>query len=275
MLQSQGTPSLSELKTSFVCQGEKPDFIFNSVNTFRLSAANRCFVDIKAKGANLVGLFTSLLTLPFLGVKSIHEAVTEPLVAWITTRKDTFYRMKNCHDINWRAILWVFAKQFIKISQDSADSNSTKGGKCLIFDDSVLHKTSRCIENISNVWNHVSNRSVIGFKLLLGLYYDGISMLPVAFSLHRERGKNVDKPFGFKKRELTRIFKRSRPCDSPDFTRTQETEESKITMCLQMIKRAFSHHLDTDHVLTDSWFTCWDFVDLLAQHPKTFLETSH
>lgn len=39
MLQTLDTHSLSELKASFVCQGEKPDFILNSVKVFRLSAA--------------------------------------------------------------------------------------------------------------------------------------------------------------------------------------------------------------------------------------------
>lgn len=270
MLQHQDTYSLSELKTQFVSQAKNPDFILNTVSAFRLSAAHHCFDQLKAKGFSLTSLFVSLLSLPFLSMNTVHQAVNEPLIPFIKARKDTFYRMKNCSLIDWRAILSVFAKQFIKISQAAADSqpNESHGYKCLIFDDSVLHKTGRRIEKISKVWDHVSNRSVLGFKLLLGLYYDGTSMLPVAFSLHREKGKKADKPYGFAKRKLAKIFNKSRPKDSPGFIRAAEVDESKIQMCLQMIRRAISHKLDIDYVLTDSWFTCWDFVNLLAKRNK-------
>lgn len=45
------------------------------------------------------------------------------------------------------------------------------------------------MENISRVYDHVSGRCLLGFKLLLLAVSDGISTLPVDFSLHREKGK--------------------------------------------------------------------------------------
>ena len=153
MLQAQDTHSLSELKPRFVSQAEKPDFILNTVKAFKLSAANSCFSSLKSKGFSLTSLFTCLLSFSFLGIKTINEAVNNPLVPWIIARKDTFYRMKNSSSIDWRSILWVFARQFIHLSlaASNEEQQTPRGHRCLIFDDSVLHKTGRRIEHISKV----------------------------------------------------------------------------------------------------------------------------
>ncbi|EJW89625.1 hypothetical protein EVA_22268, partial [gut metagenome] len=71
--------------------------------------------------------------------------------------------------------------------------------RCYILDDTTLEKTGRYIENVSRVFDHVSGRCVLGFKLLLLAFSDGTSTLPVDFSLHREKGKNGN--FGLTKEE--------------------------------------------------------------------------
>jgi hypothetical protein len=266
MLHPKDTQTLSELKNHFVGPRLNPDFILGTVKCFKLSIANTCFENIKTKGYALNTLFTSLLTLPFLGKKTVYSSLNNPFHSFVDAGKDCFYRMKNSTDIPWRNILWVFSSQFIKFSQ--SDEQPSKGPRCLIFDDSVLSKTGKCIEKVSRIWDHVTHRYVVGFKLLVCLYYDGISSLPVDFSLHRERGRQQDKPYGWKKKEKKRMFKKSRPQNTPGYKRAQETDASKIDCAVTMIKRAVRKQLKIDYVLMDSWFTCWAFVELLHKINK-------
>jgi len=269
MLHPQDTHSLSELKTDFIAKGLKVDFILGSVKCFKLSVANKCFEGLKVKGYSLSSLFTCLLTLPFLGKKSIHNLVQHPIESIFTARKDCFYRMKNSERIHWRNVLYCFVKQFLKITNDVNKTKvDTKSPKCLIIDDSTLSKTGRRIELISRVWDHVTKRFVLGFKVLAALYYDGTSCLPVDFSMHREKGKNKKMPFGMKKKELKKMYRKSRVRNSQGHKRAKEADESKINMALKMIRRAVSSKLSIDYILIDSWFTSWAFISLLIELNK-------
>ena len=51
----------------------------------------------------------------------------------------------------------------------------------MIFDDTLLKKTGKRIEKVSRVFDHVTRRSVLGFKLLLMGYWDSVSFIPVDF----------------------------------------------------------------------------------------------
>ena len=247
MLQAQDTHSLSELKSDFIAKGLKADFILGTVKCFRLSAANRCLEGIKIKGYQLSSLFTCLLTLPFLGKKSVHHFMQDPIESLTTARKDCFYRMKNSSHIHWRNILYTFARQFLNITTEANQAtHSEQGPKCLIFDDSTLPKCGRRIELISRVWDHVTNRFVLGFKILVGLYYDGTSCLPVDFSIHREKSKHAKKPYGLKKKELKQVYNKSRQRDSQGYKRVKEADQSKIDVTLKMIRRAVSKGLLID-----------------------------
>ena len=131
-----------------------------------------------------------------------------------------------------------------------------------MIDDSVLAKTGKFIEKVSRVWDHVSGRYVLVYKFLVMTYWDGISCIPVDFSVHREKGKNESKPFGLKKRELKKQYKKRRERESCGYKRAKEADVSKIDSAVQMIKRALSKGLEVDYLLMDSWFTCWAFIEL-------------
>jgi hypothetical protein len=181
MLQHKDTHKISELKNGFTHRWFEPDFILSSLTCFKLSKVNKCFSGIKRKGYRLPSLFGILLSLPFVGHRSVYGLLDSQLSNYIEPRKDTFYRFKNMSTIDWRGILWFFAHQFIRLSCQGKDD---RGPKCLIFDDSVLHKKGKCIERISRVWDHVTGRCVLGYKILVGMYWDGASCIPVDFSLH-------------------------------------------------------------------------------------------
>jgi predicted nucleic acid-binding Zn finger protein len=108
----------------------------------------------------------------------------------------------------------------------------------------------------------------LGFKLLLMGYWDGASFIPVDFSLHRERGKNNEKPYGLKKKEMKRQHKKDRAISSPAFEREEEADMSKIDIAIKMFKRAISQGFHVDFVLMDSWFTCDAFIEAVMKVKK-------
>jgi len=106
------------------------------------------------------------------------------------------------------------------------------------------------------VWDHVTNSYVLGFRLLVMMYWDGKSAIPMDFSLQREKGKNEERPFGMTRKELKRQSSCKRIKDSYTAMRVEELDSNKIQMVLRMFFTAIYRGLHVDYVLVDSWFTC-------------------
>jgi hypothetical protein len=265
MLLHKDTNKISELKTGFTPRWFEPDFILNSLSCFKISHTHTCFSSIQHKGHSLCSLFAILLSMPYLGQSTVHGFLKSSWGQYITARKDTFYRFKNNPSINWRLVQGVFVKKFLHITKAE---NKAQGVKCLILDDTLLAKRGVSMEGISRVWDHVSTNYQLGYKLLACMLWDGISAIPIDFSLHRERGKNQEKPFGLRKKELKKQFTKQRETNSPNWHRMQEADASKIDIALQMIERALKGGIRADYLLMDSWFTCWAFVQLIQRHKK-------
>jgi predicted nucleic acid-binding Zn finger protein len=189
------------------------------------------------------------------------------LASHIETRKDAFYRLKNNPGICWRVILWLFSSKFIKLTDENGERDSG-AVRCLVFDDSTLPKTGRYIEKVSRVWDHVLNRCILGFKLLAMGYWDGISFIPLDFSLHREKGKNADKPFGLKKKEYRKQYRKNREKGTHAWDRAKEADNTKIESAVKMFWRAISQGIKVDYVLMDSWFTCEAFINAVRRVKK-------
>lgn len=88
-------------------------------------------------------------------------------------RKDSYYRLKKMDEIDWEKLLLNFVRRFLKLCKKGGQGEKS-GYRCL--------------------WDHVSMRYVLGFRLLVVGYFDGKSFLPVSFSLHQEKGKNQSTP---------------------------------------------------------------------------------
>ncbi|HSH19223.1 MAG TPA: transposase [Draconibacterium sp.] len=204
--------------------------------------------------------------MPFIGAASVHSMVNGAVKHQVESGKDTFYRLKNNPGICWRLILWLFAAKFKKLAE--IGSSNGQQIKCMVFDDTVISKTGKLIEKVSRVWDHVSNGYRLGFKLLLMGYWDGTSFIPLDFSYHRERGKNEAKPFGLKKKELKKQYKKKREPGSFNYERAVEADISKIDIAIKMFKRAISQGFMVDYVLMDSWFTCGAFIDAVLSVKK-------
>jgi len=267
MLQSKDINKIAELKNGFTPRWLEPDFILSSLKSFSFSAVCKCLAPLKQKGYSFESIFSILISLPFLGLPTVHSFTGSVLAGHIQARKDVFYRLKNNTGICWRVILWMFGLKFIKLVTSQGD-NSADAPRCLVLDDSDLPKTGRHIEKVSRIWDHVSRRYILGFKLLAMGYWDGASFIPLDFSLHRERGRNADKPFGLKKKEYRKQYKKKRGKGTHSWDRAREADSTKIESALKMFWRAISQGIKVDYVLMDSWFTCEAFVRAVRRVKK-------
>lgn len=269
MLRSKDINKIWELKNSFTQGWVEPDFIKSSLKSFSFSTLCNCLNPMKIKGYSIEIVLSILISLPFKGLGTVNSMFGKYIHCQMEAGKDVFYRLKNNPLIGWRFVLWLFANKFKSITCTKSDTNNTVGQlKCMVFDDTLLCKTGRFIEKISRVWDHVSNRCVLGFKLLVMGYWDGTSLIPVDFSLHRELGKNKEKPFGMKKKELKRQFTKKREKGSLSYERAMEADMSKIEIAIKMFTRAIAQGFQVDYVLMDSWFTCDAFIDAVLKVKK-------
>ena len=273
MLRNKDINKISELKNGFTHSWVEPDFIKSSLKSFSFSSLCNCLNPLKVRGYSFDVIFSILISMPFIGAGTVNSMFENYINHQIQAGKDVFYRLKNNPSICWRLVLWLFAHKFrditrIKSSNDEAESQV----KCLVFDDSILCKTGRFIEKISRVWDHVTGRYALGFKLLLMGYWDGTSFIPADFSLHREHGKNKEKPFGLKKKVIKRQYKKKREKNSHSFERAKETDMSKIDSAIKMFKRAIGRGFQIDFVLMDSWFTCDAFINAVLKVKKQTIQ---
>jgi hypothetical protein len=82
--------------------------------------------------------------------------------------------------------------------------------------------------------------------------WDGKSLLPIDFSLHRENGKNN---WGLTPKQIRGQFRKERDHTTPAHERFEELDICKTTVALQMLGRACKHGILAAYVLMDSWFT--------------------
>jgi len=260
MLQSKDINKISELKNGFTHRWFEPEYILSSLKCFSFSTLCKSLNAVKVRGYSFESIFSILISLPFIGIKTVNTLNTSFMAAHIEARKDVFYRLKNNTGICWRMILWLFALKFIKIVKKHSDSDAGNGVRCLVIDDTVLEKTGKYFEKISRVLDHVSRHYILGYKLLLMGYWDGTFFLPVDFSIHREKGRNSSKPYGLKKREYKKQYRKQREKGSHSWDRAYEVDNTKIESALNMFWRAISQGLKVDYLLMDSWFTCEAFI---------------
>ena len=129
---------------------------------------------------------------------------------------------------------------------------STKTITAFIIDDTLLSHTGWKIENITRVFDHCLKKTFYGFKELVLGYFDGLSVIPLDFSLHSEKAL---KPAKRKKQH-----KKDVRAGSAGGKRRKELKRNKIHQAVNMIKRAVKHGFAAQYVLCDSWFTSHGFI---------------
>jgi len=95
MLQNKDINKISELKNGFTPRWLEPDFILGSLKCFSFSALCKCLNPLKLRGYSFESIFSCLICLPFLGLKTVHSFTGSILASHFEASKDTFYRLKN------------------------------------------------------------------------------------------------------------------------------------------------------------------------------------
>ncbi|MCF6351253.1 MAG: transposase, partial [Flavobacteriaceae bacterium] len=263
MLQDQDIHKVDELKTDFTHRWFEVENILELIDIFNFSSLLGSFSFFKKQGFSFQYVISALLLLPFLGASNVNNVSSNCFEA----KKDVFYRLKNNPLIDWRSILWLFVIKFIAIGKAKASEDSSSP-KCLIIDDSFLAKSGKYIEKISKMWDHVSKKYLLGFKVNLLGYWDGKTFLSIDFAIHREKGKNEKKPCGLTLKEIKKQSKKNRSRDMASFEREKEADASKIETGIKMFKRAVKNGLSIDYLLMDSWFTCNEFISAVSAVKK-------
>jgi len=192
MQQNKGVKQIGVLKEVASNNEKLTDSLAEVIGRFKLRSFFTPFDGLKSKGFSISSLLACMVIMPFEGVASVYALMKHGITSsGLQAKKDTFYTAKNNENIDWRYLLMLVAKRFTHLVVKDIDT-AKRRITALIFDDSLLEKTGHRIEKISVTHDHVSNRFILGFKLLVCGWWDGESFIPLDFSLHREKGKKQE-----------------------------------------------------------------------------------
>ena len=266
MLQNKDITILSELKTTFIKKYKKEEFFTKFIDILKIGKVHSIFFGVKTKGIPVLTLITVLINLPFIEQNNVYSFTKSYWIKYAKLGKDSLYRLKNNPLVNWRSFLFSIVKRTLitiekrELQDKDMSADKRENPKALIFDDTSIAKTGKSIEGTSKIWDHVIQKSILGFHLLVMGYYDGTIFIPIDFSFHRSKGRNKKLKFGLKLKYYKKQYKKNRDRNTQGYKRKKELDQSKINSAIAMIKRAVKQKIPAKYVLTDSWFTCWDIV---------------
>lgn len=255
MLQNKSTKVFSETN-SFFTSTEKGIFrIMELYKTLKLHRLHLGQHEMPQSTFRKSDLLLGLLLFPLYSISNVYNYSSHQLKNTFEAQKNTFYRFKNDCRINWRSVVSKCNKVlFAQIDKDLSQSDNSV--KCLIIDDTDFEKSTYKTEHISKIWSHVKHSRIFGFKgLFLGLW-DGKSFFSLDFSLHKEKGKDKKKLFGLTVKQRKKQFSKEREKHSCGAKREKELLHDKISMAIEMIKKAVAKGVKANYVLMDSWFFC-------------------
>jgi len=264
MLNSKDITKIQEIEPIFKKERSFSDTLVDLLELFNLKSLCLKNGMKKLKGYPVREILSILILFPFMSFSTVRAFFYSKFNQLTEAKKDTFFRLKNNEDYNWRNLLYLFAKRFKTLARRS-DNESSESPKCFILDDTTIKKEGIKIEFIGKVFDHVIRRFVLGFKKLVLGFWDGKNLIPLDFSYHSEKGKNKKRPFGLLIRQLKQRFSKRRSKTSAGYKRTKELNLDKITNGVAMIKRALKHGFVPDYVLTDSWFSSAYFIKMIRR----------
>lgn len=226
------------------------DDIFSLFGKFRLSQTLIRLDMEKQCGHSASELIQALCLFKVLG-ETVGSMWHHRFYDLLQVGKNCFYRMLSRSSMDWRRLLAVMAVHFLGILR-SRKVDFYKGTACFILDDTTAEKTTKKAERVSRVFDHVISRCVLGYKVQILCVTDGVSTIPVDFSIHREKGEKGD--YGLKVGERRHQFRKKRDKGSPSMERLRETDKSKLDVAVEMIARAWRMRIRPGYVLADSWY---------------------
>ena len=200
MQQNKSTNNFSEIEVFAKDTDKLTSSLSEVMGKFNLKSNLEAFDGLKSKGLAISSLVSILVILPFYGLTSVYAFIKSGIKeSDIQGKKDAYYEAKNNEFIDWRTLLLLHAKRFRYLMFQN-QSTIIKGIRAMIFDDTPIEKTGKKMEKLSSTHDHVSNRFIFGYKLLVCGFWDAGSFIPLDFSFHREKGsKNEDLIINFRK----------------------------------------------------------------------------
>ncbi len=215
----------------------------------------------KSKGVPCSTLLIFLCLFRICG-NSIFSFYRNRFYGLATYGKNCFYRLQNMESMDWRRLLLSTGKSFFRLVR-KADTEHPELPHVFIIDDTTLEKTGKRMEFIGRVFDHTCHTCVLGYKLLTLSFFDGVSHIPLDFSLHAEKGKKGN--YGMSGRELSKRYHKKRLCGTPGKLRSMEVDKPKYETALQMLRRAWKNGIHASYVLMDNWFDSHNFISGIRQ----------
>ncbi len=263
MLRHKDTIILSEINSFFTSSEKAMETIFSFIRSLTFSDKRFGFPQANNLRYSNHNKLVLLLLFPFFEIKTSWHYADSALYRFLCCGKDIFYRLMNDASINWRNLAYSLTMQLIRKVQNNCQEDNANP-RCLIVDDTDLPKTGRQIELIGKIFSHVTHTVNLGFKGLFMGYHDGKSFFSLDFSLHGEKGKNQNKPYGLTPSQSKKRYSKKRDKSSMGSKRVDEYFLSKIESMIKMIGLAIAKGIRFDYVLTDSWFTCFELVKFIV-----------
>ena len=263
MLRHKDTIILSEINSFFTSSEKAMETIFSFTRSLTFSDKRLGFSQANNLKFSNHSKLVLLLLFPFFEVKTCWHYSDSALYRFLTCGKDIFYRLMNDSSIDWRNLAYSINMQLIRKVQNNSELN-TSNPRCLIIDDTDLPKTGRQIELIGRIFSHVTHTVNLGFKGLFMGYHDGKSFFSLDFSLHGEKGKNKNKPYGLTPAQAKKRYSKKRDKSSKATERIDDYFISKIDSMINMIRLSIAKGIRFDYVLVDSWFTCFELVKFIV-----------
>lgn len=218
---------------------------------FRLGTLlHRCGVR-KRHGHGVRSLTQAIFTLPFVGKNFFRGIVINDGLAF---GKDAAYQLLKGTTYNWRRLLLFLGQRlFAFFNRLTSEDRET----VLIIDDSPYDRSrSKMVELLCRVWDHSTRRYLKGFRMLTICWSDGVSCLPLDFSL------------------LSAADAKKRLCDSRKVLdkrccahqRRKEATVKATGHLETMVKRILTAGIGAQYLLMDSWFTMPATVTALAEY---------
>ena len=159
--------------------------------------------------------------------------------------KSSLFRFLDNPRFGWRKLILFFSMKILISFIKPAAGEKKKLFEVLIVDDTLYpRKRSKKVELLSRRHDHNSKQYVNGFDLLTVGYSDGMSFIPLAFSLQSSQKKEA---------------RLQEACSDID-KRTHggklraEAVQGKPEALLSLLSQISKAGVETKHILFDSWF---------------------
>ncbi len=204
---------------------------------------------IKKDGYHAAHVLFILVLLPLLKIRSVQSFCRKHLEQFTSSRKDTFYRFKT-RGYRWRTFLYYIMQEIwkaLKLSETPIEE------RCFIIDDSILPKRGRDIENVSFVYDHTVDHSVLGYAVVVLGLFTGKGMYALDFSYkygQKRHPKSSDERIGDPRSISGQMIR-------------EAGEYTKLDLALMMLRRAVSQGITAGYVLFDSWYSWPGFINAI------------